>query len=136
MEDACVGDCVEAFCGDGWVQEGEEECDDGNDEAGDGCRANCTLEAINITGGRQHAYGHHGQCSGWNGCGNAQTCANWACQLEGRGTAVSFDVATHNCAANIPNWHLFRNQGNIHRNWTNNCNWCPLQGVTNIMCTP
>ena len=33
----------DAICGDG-IQEGEEECDDGNNENGDGCTGYCTLE--------------------------------------------------------------------------------------------
>jgi cysteine-rich repeat protein len=35
---------VEPYCGDGIVN-GVEECDDGNDVDGDGCSANCALEA-------------------------------------------------------------------------------------------
>src|SRR5690606_40622437 len=30
-----------ARCGDGFVQEGEEECDDGNDDDGDECLSSC-----------------------------------------------------------------------------------------------
>ena len=33
----------EPFCGDGKIDPGEE-CDDGNNENGDGCNANCMLE--------------------------------------------------------------------------------------------
>lgn len=35
----CRGDCT--FCGDGFVQFGDEGCDDGNDVSGDGCEPNC-----------------------------------------------------------------------------------------------
>lgn len=35
--------CRQMTCGDG-IQEGGEECDDGNKVDGDGCSANCTLE--------------------------------------------------------------------------------------------
>ncbi len=42
---ACTSTCVEAACGDGLVQEGVEECDDGNTDPDDGCSAECTLEA-------------------------------------------------------------------------------------------
>jgi fibro-slime domain-containing protein len=37
------GDCRAIVCGDTTV-EGGEQCDDGNDEPGDGCSATCTLE--------------------------------------------------------------------------------------------
>jgi cysteine-rich repeat protein len=35
--DACPSTCELAFCGDGFVQEGLEECDDGDDDATDEC---------------------------------------------------------------------------------------------------
>lgn len=47
---ACLSDCsgfdtsdCEGFCGDGIVN-GDEECDDGNTEPGDGCSSECTIE--------------------------------------------------------------------------------------------
>ena len=39
---ACVM-CMEAVCGDGFVQSGVEDCDDGNLDDSDGCLADCTL---------------------------------------------------------------------------------------------
>ncbi|MFA6572816.1 MAG: SdrD B-like domain-containing protein [Patescibacteria group bacterium] len=45
-----VGDaCDEPVCGDGNLDEPQEECDDGNGENGDGCSAQCTL-TYNIQG--------------------------------------------------------------------------------------
>jgi uncharacterized protein (TIGR03382 family) len=41
---ACTTTCAEAACGDGFVQDGVEECDDMNVEDGDGCAADCTTE--------------------------------------------------------------------------------------------
>ncbi len=38
-------ECGFPYCGDGTQDEGEE-CDDGNNEPGDGCAPNCTLEPI------------------------------------------------------------------------------------------
>jgi cysteine-rich repeat protein len=35
---------LEALCGDGYLIQGVEECDDGNTNDGDGCTSNCTLE--------------------------------------------------------------------------------------------
>ncbi len=37
------------ICGDG-VKEGEEECDDGNTESGDGCSSECLLEGCSCSG--------------------------------------------------------------------------------------
>ena len=39
--DACVGACVAAKCGDGFVQAGAEDCDDGNMVDNDACGNNC-----------------------------------------------------------------------------------------------
>ena len=43
-EDACLNDCTEAACGDGFVRAGIEGCDDANDLDGDGCSALCAVE--------------------------------------------------------------------------------------------
>jgi cysteine-rich repeat protein len=40
--DNCI-DCEIAFCGDGFVKQGVEDCDDGNSIGGDGCENDCTL---------------------------------------------------------------------------------------------
>ncbi len=47
----CNGACQEIpgtvdYCGDSLLDQGEEECDDGNRVAGDGCGAGCTVEAF------------------------------------------------------------------------------------------
>ncbi len=42
--DACVA-CVDASCGDGFVQAGVEACDDGNNDDDDGCSALCEVES-------------------------------------------------------------------------------------------
>lgn len=39
------GACKAATCGDG-VRQGKEECDDGNAQAGDGCKADCKADVI------------------------------------------------------------------------------------------
>jgi len=45
QDKGCVdGECVEAYCGDGIKQDGEE-CDDGNDAEGDGCSGQCKIDA-------------------------------------------------------------------------------------------
>lgn len=42
---ACLPTCKAATCGDGHVQTGVEECDDGNAASGDGCSSTCKLES-------------------------------------------------------------------------------------------
>jgi hypothetical protein len=37
------------------------------------------------------AFGHHGSCDAWNDCGNAEGCANAACQLAGFPRAISWE---------------------------------------------
>jgi cysteine-rich repeat protein len=41
---ACTAGCRLPVCGDGLVQLGVEQCDDGGTQAGDGCDADCRLE--------------------------------------------------------------------------------------------
>lgn len=41
---ACTSVCAVAACGDGFVQDGVEECDDANVVDGDDCAADCTIE--------------------------------------------------------------------------------------------
>ena len=114
---------------------------------------------VDLTNGRQYAYGARyngdmsGWCSGWNSCGDAQTCANWACQYAWHGTPISYEVVVHDCAAadQVPNWHLFgstiqlfgRTQPVLsQRNWSSDgaCRLtpsggsCPISGVTSIIC--
>ncbi len=49
VDNLCVIQVVESFCGD-WMTSGDEECDDGNNEDGDGCDATCMLEDPDPTG--------------------------------------------------------------------------------------
>lgn len=41
---ACTSTCAVAACGDGFVQDGVEECDDSNTDPDDSCAADCTIE--------------------------------------------------------------------------------------------
>ena len=41
---ACRTTCDLAYCGDGVIQEDFEDCDDGNNQGGDGCSAKCQVE--------------------------------------------------------------------------------------------
>jgi len=77
-----------------------------------------------------HAYGHHGACSGWNGCGDAATCALWACNIEGYANLVSYG-AEGPCTG-FANCNLFYDQYSIQYNWGN---WCEVSGVSEIVCS-
>ncbi len=43
VDGLCVVEVVDQACGDGWVS-GDEQCDDGNTDPGDGCDARCQSE--------------------------------------------------------------------------------------------
>ncbi len=110
--------------------------DAGNDVDGDGlCAAvdPCPNDATNSCGTKitraGEAYGHHGQCSGWNGCGDAATCALWACEIKGYTTLMSYG-ADQPCTQ-FENCNLFYSRGNIQWNWGNGCD---VRGVTDIVC--
>jgi cysteine-rich repeat protein len=57
---ACRSTCVQAFCGDGLVYEGVEECDDGNGKNGDGCSDLCFIEETSGTTGGGSESGSQG----------------------------------------------------------------------------
>ena len=76
------------------------------------------------------AYGHHGYCGGWNGCGDAATCALWACEIKGYSQLVSYGESRPCTQFNM--CHLFNYQGSIQYNWGN---WCEVSGVTDIKCS-
>jgi MYXO-CTERM domain-containing protein len=42
--DACLNSCDAAICGDGFLWDGMETCDDGDTTPGDGCDAACMTE--------------------------------------------------------------------------------------------
>lgn len=86
-------------------------------------------EGVMITG-QGEAYGHHGQCSGWNGCGDAATCALWACEVKGYSQLVSYGESRP--CTQFNNCHLFNSRGSVQYNWGN---WCDVMGVTDIKCS-
>ena len=46
--DACLNDCQDAVCGDGFVRTDFEECDDGNVTPGDGCSETCVASCASV----------------------------------------------------------------------------------------
>ena len=89
-----------------------------------------------------NAYGHHGECSGWNACGDAATCAKLACEAEGYTTLVSFGTTAPCTSFSNCNLMYCGSQGcdvldnepcnGIQYNWGN---WCDVMGVGEIYCS-
>ena len=115
--DACVGSCVAAKCGDGFVQAGAEECDDGNAVDNDACSNTCKAVAA---------------CAGWSWNGGCwytagavnQTCTT-VCQTHG-----GFNIGASTHAGNQVGMHFWPAKAN-GSNWVNiecsstdnNTNW-------------
>ena len=101
-------------------------CTGGEICAGGGCSL-----GILITNG--DGYGHHGNCSGWNGCGDAATCALWACQWNGYSGLLSYGVTAACDSGQFNTCHLFHSQGDLQVNWGTSC---AVMGVGDILCLP
>lgn len=86
-------------------------------------------EGVKITKDGE-AYGHHGNCEGWNGCKDASTCALWACEVNGYSSLVSYGEARP--CTQFNNCHLFNYRGSVQMNWGK---WCEVMGVTDIVCS-
>ncbi|AKT35959.1 DNRLRE domain-containing protein [Chondromyces crocatus] len=110
-------------CSDGIQNQGETGVDCG------GPCSPCASAGVSITAPGE-AYGHHGACSGFNGCGDAATCALWACNINGYSNLVSYG-AQGPCTG-FNNCHLFNSQGSVQYNWGN---WCAVSGVSEIVCS-
>jgi hypothetical protein len=121
---------------DRWCDVASHTCQPGcrnnaNCPANQSCVNHQCVAGVRITGPGE-AYGHHGACSGWNQCGNAQTCAQWACQVRGFARVVSFG-ANGPCTG-FSVCHLFYGGccSGIDWNWGN---WCGVAGVSEITCS-
>ena len=90
---------------------------------------NCGQDQIKITAPGE-AYGHHGHCYGWNGCGDAATCAKWACEAKGYQNLVSYGEIKGCTKFNKCN--LFHSRNDVDYNWDNHCD---VLGVTDIVCS-
>lgn len=159
--DGYGGDSAQLVCGEevppGFVTN-SDDCDDTNNavnpEAGEMCNGfdddcdgmvdeGCNGEGVEITAGG-YAYGHHGACEGWNACGDAGTCALWACMNEGYDTLVSYGMSAP-CGIDKPftDCHLMYNgpTGGVQYNWW--VTWhgdppsgsCDVMAVGNIVCS-
>jgi hypothetical protein len=97
-------------------------------------------QAVKITA-KGEAFGHHGDCDGaWNQCGDAATCALWACQAKGYTTLVGYGASA---ACNyFQACKLLNQPGDCvpDGGWGNGVFaggevWCPLLAVTDIYCS-
>jgi hypothetical protein len=81
------------------------------------------------------AYAHNGACSGWNDCGDAQTCALWACQANGYAGLASYGAEGLAGQFTVVNLLLAQNLNDILFDWSpGDKSWCPLMAVTDIVC--
>ena len=125
-----------AQCIDGIDNDGNGQTDWPNDE---GCAAAGDLEEapLGVPLGLERGFGHHGGCDTWNACGNAQTCANAACRLNGHGDAIEWQEGLcQELARMIPNFRcaLFAQlPNNLDANWPNGCN---IPVAYDILCAP
>jgi len=128
-----VGVCVdgESDCVDPGVAS-PEVCDlldndcDGEVDEDDG-QGECAVDITNDN----DAYGHHGACNGWNGCGSAETCALWACQFRGFPALAGFGRTAPCNGGQFRTCHLFNRQGQLDENWGTSC---AVMGVSDIRC--
>ncbi|NMC72338.1 MAG: DUF4215 domain-containing protein [Myxococcales bacterium] len=66
--DACLSDCRNAGCGDGFTWAGVEACDDGNSVPGDGCEDDCTWSCETPA-----------DCDDGEACNGAESCSAHVC---------------------------------------------------------
>ena len=113
-------------------------CDDGIDCTVDSCDPveGCIFDdsacPVQITEPGE-AYGHHGRCAGWNGCGDAATCALKACNDHGYETLVSYGDSGPCTGFDVCHlfWNVNNNVCSVQYDWGN---WCRVAGVTDIVC--
>jgi hypothetical protein len=81
------------------------------------------------------AYGHHGNCdASFNACGDAATCAQWACQANGYGTLVSFGEQRLCSQWSVCNLLFDGPNNGVQYNWV--LPGCEVMGVGGITCLP
>jgi hypothetical protein len=102
----------------------------GTDVGAGGTGGDPTPAAVRITVPGE-AYGHHGSCAGWNGCGDAETCALWACQVNGFSTLVSYGASGPCTGFDV--CHLLDGNSSVQMDWGN---FCDVLGVSEIDCAP
>jgi len=106
----------------------EEEMQSGWQQTGMYCQVS---GGVKITA-EGEAYGHHGMCSGWNGCGDAATCAQWACEVNGYNSVISY--GDERPCTEFDDCNLFYERGSVDMNWRTRPD-CPVMGVTDIVCS-
>ncbi|MCA9545241.1 MAG: hypothetical protein KC613_12645 [Myxococcales bacterium] len=109
-----------------------EDCAARGDEDGNGLAdcadPACAEQCGQVRLGELQGYGHHGDCETFNGCNNAQTCADSACAFGGHGAAVSWQEDT--CGARRAldptfDCDLFHNlDGDLDQGWDGGLGFC------------
>jgi hypothetical protein len=128
----CDGE-VDDRDGDGVVNE-EDRCpdlafeQDGDADCDGHVDAPASIPATRITAPGE-AYGGHGSCVGWPRCGDAATCALWACIANGYSDLVSHGH-TAPCTQ-FTSCNLLWSPDSVEMGWGNGCG---VMGVTDIDC--
>ncbi|EDM75569.1 putative lipoprotein [Plesiocystis pacifica SIR-1] len=120
--DDCTIDCLNAYCGDGWLHEGVEECDDGDLANDNDCTTNCALATCGD--GFVHA--------SLEGCDDGNTepgdgCTA-ICQPPGQLLWVDEDFAPHTWRQSVgftPFGPVHGMQRLRHWNWIGEVQWHP-----------
>jgi hypothetical protein len=99
--------------------------------AGWGCVDGGCVNSIEITPGE--GYGHHGACDGWNGCGDAETCATWACEYRGYAALSSYGTEAACNSGTFSTCHLFSGRDFLDEDWGVGC---AVMGVGDVRCVP
>jgi hypothetical protein len=119
------------FCRDGACVGIAGECADVVCGAGQTCVGGACVDGVSL--GELSGFGHHGTCETWNGCNDAETCADAACRFYGHGDAIAYnengcqDVAGLDC-------NLFNAlPDNLDDQWPGFCN---IPVAWNVRCAP
>jgi len=120
----CAGRCIDLRsdpdnCGDCDVV-----CDPGDECMSGHCGGVLITET-------NDAYGNHGSCDSFNECGDAETCALWACQFRGFDGLTSYGREAPCNSGEFRICHLFRGPGNLDEDWGTSCG---VMGVGDILC--
>ncbi len=95
---------VPQICGNGLVQ-GFEECDDGNEDDGDGCSADCVVEACHVCTGEPSECEPEldgASCSDGAFCNGEETCQAGICEAGTAPCGLGCDEGSDGCISECP----------------------------------
>jgi len=99
-----VSNGVPQICGNGLIQ-GFEECDDDNNDSGDGCSADCLIEACSTCSGEPSVCTpalDGTSCSDGQFCNGAETCQSGICAAGATPCGLSCDEGSDSCVSECP----------------------------------